>query len=252
MSEEALPLESFPPVEARPNITLVTEETSPLGAARYGPGGRVAKRLIDIVFSAALLIILSPVLAIIAVAVRRTSPGPALFRQTRVGYREEPFTILKFRTMAVDNDAAAHREYVQAMLRGDIPADAPSLAEADSSPQTVFKLIDDPRVTPLGEWLRAKSLDELPQLINVLKGEMSLVGPRPTLDYEVSEYQPHHRCRALSMPGMTGLWQVGGRSDLHMTKALDLDVVYVQTCSFWGDLVILARTVRVVSRGTGV
>ncbi len=202
----------------------------------------------DVVLSAALLVVLSPVLAVIALAVRRTSAGPALFRQTRIGYREKPFTILKFRTMAVDNDSDRHREYVQAMLRGDIPTDS----RVAGDQQTVFKLVDDPRVTPLGEWLRAKSLDELPQLVNVLRGEMSLVGPRPTLDYEVSEYQPHHRCRASSMPGMTGLWQVGGRSDIHMTEALDLDVVYVQTCSLRGDLGILARTFRVVVRGTGV
>lgn len=247
MSEEALPLEYLAPVDGRPSFSLVTEDTSPLGAARYGRSGRMAKRAIDVVLSAALLVALSPVLALIALAVRKTSSGPALFRQTRIGYREQPFTILKFRTMEVDNDTAEHREYVQAMLRGDIPAES-----GDEDQGTVFKLVNDPRVTPLGEWLRNKSLDELPQLVNVLKGEMSLVGPRPTLDYEVSEYKPHHRCRALSMPGMTGLWQVGGRSDLHMTKALDLDVVYVQSCSLRGDLGILARTFRVVFRGTGV
>lgn len=250
MSEEALPLEYLAPAEARPPIALVADEAEPLGAARYGRSGRVIKRLIDVVLSAVLLVLLSPIMAAIALAVRRTSPGPALFRQTRVGYREQPFTILKFRTMSADNDYTEHREYVQAMLRGDIPTEPKSDTGSESG--TVFKLVNDPRVTPLGEWLRAKSLDELPQLINVLKGEMSLVGPRPTLEYEVSEYQPRHRCRALSMPGMTGLWQVGGRSDLHMTEALDLDVVYVQTCSLWGDLAILGRTSRVLVHGTGV
>lgn len=220
--------------------------STPLGSDRYGPVGRTFKRLLDIVLSAVLLVVLSPVLLAIASVVRLTSPGPALFRQNRIGYQEKPFTILKFRTMAVGNDAREHKKYVQAMLRGDIPRDE------DQPVSRVFKLVDDPRVTPVGEWLRRKSLDELPQLVNVLRGEMSLVGPRPCLDYEVSEYQPHHRLRARSMPGMTGLWQVGGRSDLHMMKALDLDLDYVQTCSLRSDLAILAKTAGVVARGSGV
>ncbi|MGI9599137.1 MAG: sugar transferase [Acidimicrobiales bacterium] len=241
-----------PPRSARAPMSLV-REPAPLGSDRYGPFGRVAKRGIDLVLSALLLVALLPVLVVIGLVVRSTSPGPALFRQTRIGYKEQPFTIYKFRTMATDNDPDEHRQFVQAMLRGQIPTVADDGRELpEGRRETVFKLVDDPRVTPLGEWLRANSLDELPQLLNVLRGEMSLVGPRPTLDYEVSEYQPHHRRRASSMPGMTGLWQVGGRSDLHMTEALDLDVVYVETCSLRGDLGILARTLKVVVRGTGV
>lgn len=229
---------------------LTTVPTAPLGSERYGQHGRILKRLFDVVVSATLLILLLPLLVAIGIVVRSTSPGPALFRQTRVGYREKRFTILKFRTMSVDNDANEHMRYVQSMLRSD------SNRRPDASPahgsEPVFKLVADPRVTNVGKWLRKRSLDELPQLLNVLRGDMSLVGPRPCLEYEVVEYLPHHRLRAHSMPGMTGLWQVGGRSDLHMKEALDLDHVYVSTCSTRMDAEILLRTLSVVVRGTGV
>ncbi len=233
-----------------------THEQPPLGWYRYGVVAERLKRLIDVVVSAMLLVVLAPVLITIGVAVRRTSPGPALFRQTRVGFGEQPFTIYKFRTMAADNDASIHREFVTAMLNGSIAVDGgveghgddePVGEDADSGGSMQFKL-DDPRVTPFGAWLRRTSLDELPQLYNVLRGEMSLVGPRPSLFYEVEEYEPRHRLRALSMPGMTGLWQVEGRSQLHMKEALDLDATYIETCSLGEDLKILARTVTVFSR----
>lgn len=228
--DEALLEERYSSAKTRPRI----------GWYRYNTPTRVLKRAIDIVLSCVLLVLLAPVLLVIASAVRLTSPGPALFRQTRVGFAEEPFTILKFRTMHVDNDESVHRQLVTAMLDGSLSSDSDGV---DSTGK--FKLVNDPRVTPLGAWLRRTSLDELPQLLNVLRGEMSLVGPRPSLYYEVNEYEPRYRLRATSMPGMTGLWQVEGRSDMHMRDALDLDLEYVEDCSLGKDMRILARTVRV-------
>lgn len=210
-----------------------------IGWFRYGPITGRLKRLIDVIVSAILLVVLSPIFLIIAVAIRRTSAGPALFRQTRVGFAEEPFTILKFRTMYVDNDESVHREAVISMLRDQSRTDA----ETDES--GLYKMVDDPRITPVGRWLRRTSLDELPQLINVLRGEMSLVGPRPSLFYELDQYEPRHRLRAACMPGMTGLWQVEGRNSVHMLDALDLDIEYLKTCSLSNDLKILAKTVTV-------
>lgn len=218
-----------------------------LGAERYGRFGLLTKRVLDLVVSVLLLVLLSPLLLMIAAAVRLTSPGPAFFRQTRIGFNETTFTIVKFRTMAVGNSESAHRKLVQSMLRDEISADEGLTDGSDA----VFKLVDDPRVTKLGRWLRRTSLDELPQLWNVLRGEMSLVGPRPCLEYEVSDFSPDHRLRARSWPGMTGLWQVTGRNQLHMREALDLDLTYVQTCSLRADLVILVKTVGVVAKGSG-
>lgn len=213
----------------------------PIGWNRYGPLAGRLKRAIDVIVSLGLLLALSPILLAIAATIRLTSPGPALFRQTRAGFAEEPFTIWKFRTMRTDNDETEHREYVKAMLRGEIGVDSGGVDGTGT-----FKLVDDPRVTSIGAWLRRTSLDELPQLVNVLRGDMSLVGPRPSLYYEVEEYQPHHRLRAASIPGMTGLWQIEGRSDLHISEALDLDIEYVTTCSVGRDLAILAKTAKVL------
>ncbi len=233
------------PVRAvSPAGTFALPPVGEVGWFRYSYLTSSAKRMLDLGVSVTLLILLAPLLAAIAIAIKVTSPGPALFRQTRVGFAERPFTILKFRTMLVDNDESQHREYVQAMLRDEISNDDPDGAE-------VFKLVDDERVTPIGRFLRRTSLDELPQLFNVLRGDMSLVGPRPSLFYEVTEYTVGHRVRAACMPGMTGLWQVAGRNNLHMRDALELDIHYAETCSLWTDLSILVRTVRVVARGSG-
>ncbi len=225
-------------------LRLVDEPTE-LGWYRYGIGAERAKRALDITVSLVLLVALAPVLLAIAIAVRLTSPGPALFRQTRVGFAEQPFTILKFRTMVADNDPSIHRELVTAMLNGSI---GPSDEGLDGTGK--YKLADDPRITGVGRFLRRTSMDELPQLINVLRGEMSLVGPRPSLYYEVGEYTPRQRLRAMSVPGMTGLWQVEGRSDLHMHEALELDLTYVETCSLGEDLKLLARTATVLTGRT--
>lgn len=224
------------------DLVLVSE---PVGRARYSMAGRLAKRAIDVVGSLILLVVLAPVLALIAALIRLDSKGSPLFRQQRVGYLEEPFTIWKFRTMAVDNDDSEHRKFVTAMLRDRDPE------SSGGTGQTVFKLAEDPRITRIGAFLRRTSLDELPQLVNVLTGSMTFVGPRPSLFYELEEYGARHRLRAQSVPGITGLWQVQGRNQLHMQEALDLDATYVETCGLLGDLQILVRTVGVVARGSG-
>ncbi len=197
-------------------------------------GYLLAKRSLDIAVSAVLLLLLLPALLLIAAAVRLTSPGPSLFRQVRVGRDGQPFVMLKFRSMRVNSDDAAHRAYVRALLVEDAPP--------DGGLPGVYKLARDPRVTPVGVLLRRTSLDELPQLFNVLRGQMSLVGPRPALAWEVELYEPEHRRRLDVLPGLTGLWQVSGRSTLTMREALDLDVQYAARCGWSLDLRILCRT----------
>lgn len=185
----------------------------------------------------ALLLLFGPLMLLIAVLVRVTSPGPALFRQVRIGYRQRRFVVLKFRSMYVDCDDAVHRDFVSRMLTGEDPRQAGT---------ELYKLRGDRRVTPLGRVLRATSLDELPQLLNVLRGEMALVGPRPCLAWEVELYQPHHYERFAVRPGITGLWQVSGRSRLSMTEALDLDVEYVRRRGIALDMWILLKTLPAV------
>jgi lipopolysaccharide/colanic/teichoic acid biosynthesis glycosyltransferase len=197
-------------------------------------GAERLSRLIDVVGATLLLVILSPVMVLIAFLVRVTSPGPVLFRQTRVGYRACYFAMLKFRTMTAGCDDGVHREFVSKMLLGEDPRDGQD---------GIYKLNGDCRVTPVGQVLRATSLDELPQLVNVLRGEMSLVGPRPALDWEMELYQPHHHERFDVKPGITGLWQVSGRSRLTSYEALELDVEYVRNQSLALDLLILLRTI---------
>jgi lipopolysaccharide/colanic/teichoic acid biosynthesis glycosyltransferase len=202
----------------------------------------VVKRGIDLLVAGAALAALAPVMIGVGIAIRATSRGPALFRQERVGLAETRFVCFKFRTMSVDNDDRIHREYVERLLTEDQPPDG----GADG----VYKLTSDPRVTPIGRVLRRTSLDELPQLVNVLRGEMSLVGPRPSLPWEVELFESRHRRRAEVKPGITGLWQVSGRSRVGVRQALDLDVEYVRRRSLRLDVEILLRTVVVVLRGS--
>lgn len=204
------------------------------------PALPTSKRCIDVVLAGIALILLSPVLAAVALAVRLSSPGPVLFRQERLGQGGQPFVMLKFRTMYVGRSDAAHRSYVTRLLTEESPA------TGGAAP--LFKLQCDPRVTPLGQWLRRTSLDELPQLINVLIGEMSLVGPRPVLAWEVELYRGDEHRRFDVPPGITGLWQVSGRNRLSMRQALALDVEYVRRHSLWLDLVILVRTIPALVR----
>jgi lipopolysaccharide/colanic/teichoic acid biosynthesis glycosyltransferase len=201
---------------------------------------RAAKRAIDILLAGALLLLLSPVMLTIAVLIWVTTPGGALFWQVRVGHRLSKFMMLKFRTMYRDLDDSIHRVYVTAMLSGRSVA-----ADAEHG---IYKLTKDPRVTTLGRFLRKTSLDELPQLINVLRGEMSLVGPRPVLPYEAELFEPRHQIRFSVKPGITGLWQVSGRSQLTMQQALDLDVEYAVRRNLALDLTTLLRTVPAVLR----
>jgi len=195
-------------------------------------------RVVDLVITGVLLLVLAPLMAGVAVLVKCTSRGSVLFAQTRLGQDGKPFRMLKFRTMYAGCDDRLHREYVEKLLT---TPGAPL-----RSPGGLYKLVDDPRITRLGRWLRRSSLDELPQLINVLRGEMSLVGPRPALPWEAAMYDPRYARRFDVRPGLTGLWQVSGRNRLTTTEALDLDVEYVETRSFRLDLSILYRTLPTV------
>ena len=207
----------------------------------------IVKRVIDIVGSSALTLICLPLFLAIAVAVRWSSKGPILFRQQRVGQFGQIFTFLKFRSMYVDNDHSVHREFVTKLIAEE--------GVAESQPEnrkSVYKLTNDKRVTTIGKFLRRTSLDELPQLINVLKGDMSLVGPRPPIPYELAAYQVWHRRRVLEVkPGITGLWQVTGRSRVKFDEMVRLDLRYATTWTPWLDLMILLRTPVAVIKGSG-
>lgn len=201
------------------------------------------KRLFDLIAASIALVVLAPVLVLLWLAVRASSRGPAVFRQERLGLAERPFVMFKFRSMRVDGDDAIHRDYVRRLLTEEVPP--------AGAPDGMFKLGDDPRVTGVGRWLRRTSLDELPQLVNVVRGEMSLVGPRPVLAWEAELFSAPVRARFSVRPGLTGLWQVSGRSTLPMRRALELDVEYVRRQSLLLDLSILARTVPAqLRRGT--
>ncbi|MBX3347807.1 MAG: sugar transferase [Nitrospira sp.] len=203
------------------------------------------KRGMDIVFSALLLILLLPAFALIAVLVKLSSPGPAFFKQMRVGHLLKPFTMCKFRTMYAKADHQVHQEYVNWFIT------ASAQAQSQEKP-AVFKLTNDTRITPIGRFLRRTSLDELPQLWNVLIGDMSLVGPRPPLPYELQQYKPWHRSRVLeAKPGMTGLWQVVGRSRTTFDEMVRLDLRYARTMSLWTDIKILLATPAAMITGNG-
>ena len=204
-------------------------------------GQEAAKRLIDFLLSLTLITLAAPVLLVLCCLVRFTSSGPALFRQERVGRNMRSFTMLKLRTMYVDNHDQIHRNYVMHMLSADKPTAA--------GENGLFKLEQDPRVTRLGAWLRRTSLDELPQLFNVLRGEMSLVGPRPVLPWEAELFEERYRKRFGVKPGISGLWQVSGRSKLTMREALELDIEYADRQSLALDLSIILRTVPALFGG---
>jgi lipopolysaccharide/colanic/teichoic acid biosynthesis glycosyltransferase len=203
------------------------------------------KRVIDIVGSAFALILLAPVFAILAALIKLTSKGPVFFRQERLGQFQIPFTFLKFRSMYVTTDAEIHRKYVKNFIEGRAE---PNLTGA----QRVYKLTNDPRVTWIGKFMRRTSLDEIPQFWNVLKGQMSLVGPRPPIRYEIEAYEIWHRRRLLeAKPGITGLWQVHGRSRTTFDDMVRLDLRYSRMCSPVSDLKILLQTPRAVFSGDG-
>jgi lipopolysaccharide/colanic/teichoic acid biosynthesis glycosyltransferase len=220
-----------------------------------GSAYHATKRIIDVVLAAVLLVVSSPLMLLIAIAIRLDDAGPAIFPQERVRGRRvrtaagrtwvvQPFTMYKFRTMGADADPALHRAYMAAYVSGDeerLSALRPGRRDGES-----FRPANDPRVTRVGTLLRRLSLDELPQLWNVVRGEMSLVGPRPPLPYEVEMYQDHHRGRLASRPGITGWAQVRGRTTIGMEHTVRLDLEYIARRSIWLDLKILALTLPVV------
>ncbi|MGO9370168.1 MAG: sugar transferase, partial [Terriglobales bacterium] len=230
--------------ERQSNPTLYPDLHLRDGANRVG---RALKRTMDVVGSLLLLTVLSPVFFAIAVAIKLTSRGPVLFRQQRIGEHGTAFTFLKFRSMYINNDASQHKEYVRQLIAGQA-AKQPT----NGAGEGIFKLTNDPRITAVGNFLRRTSLDELPQFLNVLRGEMSLVGPRPPVPYEVEAYATWHRRRLLeAKPGITGLWQVQGRSRVGFDDMVRLDLRYARNCSPLLDLKILLQTPRAVIAGNG-
>jgi lipopolysaccharide/colanic/teichoic acid biosynthesis glycosyltransferase len=207
------------------------------------------KRMVDVLGSCGLLVLLSPVFVCIGVAIKLTSQGPILFQQTRIGQFGQPFTFLKFRSMYTDADSQVHEKYVQEfILQSKNGSGAPDRLKQDG----LFKLSKDPRITPLGHFLRRTSLDELPQLFNVLVGTMSLVGPRPPIPYEIQYYDTWHRRRVLeAKPGITGLWQVQGRSRTTFEDMVRLDLQYIAEWSLWTDLKLLLQTLWTVIKCEG-
>jgi exopolysaccharide biosynthesis polyprenyl glycosylphosphotransferase len=205
---------------------------------------RVMKRLMDIAGSAAALALLAPIFLVVALLVKLSSKGPVLFKQERLGQFGESFTFLKFRSMYANNDRKIHQEFMRRVIKGDHDGRVEG-GSKESGSKKVYKMTNDPRITKIGSILRRTSLDELPQFINVLKGDMSLVGPRPPIAYECKEYDIWHRRRVLEIkPGITGLWQIKGRSRVRFDDMVRLDLQYVRNWSLWLDLQILAQTPR--------
>jgi lipopolysaccharide/colanic/teichoic acid biosynthesis glycosyltransferase len=191
------------------------------------------KRVVDVVFALVLILAATPMMLAIALLVKLETPGPVFFRQRRLGRDMRPFSMLKFRTMTADASSAMHEQFIAELA-----------LEGGTAGSGLNKLVDDPRVTDVGRVLRKLSIDELPQLFNVLTGHMSLVGPRPALDYEIEHYLPSHYDRFQVRPGLTGLWQVSGRAKLGFFEMLELDVEYATSATLLTDLRILALTPR--------
>jgi lipopolysaccharide/colanic/teichoic acid biosynthesis glycosyltransferase len=205
------------------------------------------KRTLDIVGSLTAIALFAPLFLVLPLLIKATSPGPVLFRQERIGRRGRTFPFLKFRSMAADNDPAIHREYIKQFIREQKSYDAGARKQ-----DAVYKIKDDPRVTPIGRFLRKTSFDELPQFFNVLFGDMSLVGPRPPIPYELDNYDPWHRRRVMEIkPGITGLWQVSGRSRTTFDEMVRLDLAYAREWSLWLDVKIMLKTPWAVIGGKG-
>jgi lipopolysaccharide/colanic/teichoic acid biosynthesis glycosyltransferase len=199
------------------------------------------KRVFDFLVALVAIILLSPILAIVAIIVRLDSKGPSLFKQERIGQNGKPFKVLKFRSMRTDSNDAVHRAAIEKFMQGQQIGDS----------NNAYKLQRDPRITRVGGFIRASSIDELPQLFNILKGDMSLVGPRPALRYEVDQYRYRHRYRLLVTPGLTGIWQVYGRSKVDFETLVSMDLHYVTDGSIWLDLKLIALTFGVVFKRSG-
>ena len=223
--------------------------------APYVPGDRtyeILKRGLDIFVGAAALLFFAPFFVIIAFAIKLSSSGPVLFRQERFGRQFKPFMFYKFRSMYANSDQAVHKAYVSRLIAGQPETgNGTGNGTATGENTRIFKITGDARVTPLGRLLRRTSLDELPQLWNVLRGEMSLVGPRPCIKYELEQYEDWHTSRLGVKPGMTGLWQVTARNRVGFDEMVKLDLAYVRQRSLWLDIKILLRTPLAVISGGG-
>lgn len=215
------------------------------------------KRVMDFVIALLSLVLLAPLMTILAILIKLDSEGPAVYTQTRVTskrvrdkdgnfqWKEVPFTIYKFRTMRHNCSSKLHRDFIKAYIDGD-EGKMMALQQEKAQEESKFKLNGDPRITRMGRFLRKTSLDELPQLFNVLQGEMSMVGPRPPIPYEVEMYRPHHHARLRTVPGLTGYWQVKGRSSISFEDMVDLDVEYIEKQSLWLDIKVLIMTIPAV------
>lgn len=212
----------------------VVERRTP-GEPLGGIAARAGNRGVDLLLAVVLLVVAAPVLVVLALLVGLSSPGPVLYRQRRVGRGGKSFVMFKFRTMYKDNDDAVHRSYVTSLFTTEVPP--------DGGEPGIYKLSRDPRITRIGSFLRRSSLDELPQLLNVLRSDMSLVGPRPALQWEVDLFRPSDAVRSSVKPGITGLAQVSGRNRLTIWQTLDLDAEYLARHSLLLDLSILVRTI---------
>ncbi len=203
-----------------------------------------AKRIFDIVFTLLILLPLCVVIVIVAVLIRIDSKGPIFFRQKRIGLNGAEFHMFKFRSMYMNADDSAHREAIKKYMNG-------AILNGNIDMENMYKLVDDPRVTRVGRFIRKTSIDELPQFFNVLRGEMTLVGPRPPLPYEVEEYSPRDCMRLSGKPGLTGTWQVYGRSRVTFKKMVEMDLEYLEQQSLLEDLKLIALTLPVMLKGRG-
>jgi len=215
----------------------------------------LSKRLLDVALALVLIVLLAPVMAVIAIAIKLDSRGPVIFRQRRVlgdqslGDEQDPceqtFEFLKFRTMVHKADQSIHQKYVESLINGNAK-------RSEENGQRLYKLACDPRVTRVGRWLRRSSLDELPQLFNILRGDMTFVGPRPAIPYEVKQYKPWHMYRLTVTQGLTGLWQVMGRNELSFDAMVQLDIEYARRRSLLLDIRIILATIPAVLLKRGV
>jgi lipopolysaccharide/colanic/teichoic acid biosynthesis glycosyltransferase len=223
----------------------MTTQTSPLNTTiSIKPGYLVAKRALDIFLTLLILIPLCIVVVIVSVLICLDSEGPPFFSQKRIGLHGTEFNMLKFRSMYVNRDDSLHREAIKRYIQGQ------QLSSSEQSGMT-YKLDNDPRITRVGRFIRKTSIDELPQLFNVLRGEMTLVGPRPPLPYEVDLYSSRDWLRHAGKPGLTGYWQVYGRSQVTFQEMVELDIAYLQSQSFWEDIKLIILTIPVMITGRG-
>ena len=227
---------------------LTESLASPAGARLRGRiwTERFVKRLIDVGAALSVAILGFPFFLAVALLIKLTSRGPIFYSQKRIGEHGEGFTLFKFRTMRQDSDDSIHREFTRSFIEGRMPN-----SSLDEKTPSVYKLTNDPRVTAVGNFLRKTSLDELPQFINILKGEMTIVGPRPPLQYELEHYEEWHKLRLEVRPGLTGLWQVSGRSSVPFDEMVKLDLYYIEHWSLLLDFKIMLRTIPVMFFGSG-